>query len=315
MKNELKTHTNNSLIKFSKIFPSNKFTSLYDKREGKLISKLFKNSKSKPKPSLSSYQSDFTSTSSLHTTDNLQSHSNTNNTQQLDKINTLYNELNLTSPHQNKSPNGAYVNHKESLTTNEKLLPSSSSVGGDKVIQRNISRKTISIPKLGMNVFQNENNNININKDYFTACVTNRNRNKIKCLDDDSCNSNSNMFLNKTEDNHNNNHNMKYTTVKSLCNEIKTITIIKPSTPDINATKKPNTKIPKQHSSSTCNKQLFKLKQRIQETIIKYKCKPKHNNNNNSTTPNHNYNCNCKCNCYSEMDSLLTELSNIIELN
>ena len=313
MKNELKSHTNNSLTKFSKIFPSNKFTSLYDKREGKLISKLFKHSKSKPKPSLSSYQSDFTSTSLLQHTDNPQSHSNTNNTQQLEKINTLYNELNLTSPHQNKSPNGAYVNHKESLTTNEKLLPSSSSVGGDKVIQSSISRKTISIPKLGMNVFQNENNNINVNKDYFTACVTNRNRNKIKCLDDDSYNSN--MFLNKTEDNHNNNHNMKYTTVNSLCNEIKTITIIKPSTPDINATKKPNTKIPKQHSSSTCNKQLFKLKQRIQKTIIKYKWKPKHNNNNNSTTPNHNYNCKCKCNCYSEMDSLLTELSNIIELN
>ena len=314
MKNELKLHTNNSLTKFSKIFPSNKFTSLYDKREGKLISKLFKHSKSKPKPSLSSYQSNFTSTSLLQHTDNPQSHSNTNNTQQLDKINTLYNELNLTSPHQNKSPNGAYVNHKESLTTNEELLPSSSSVGGDKVIQRSISRKTISIPKLGMNVFQNENNNINVNKDYFTACVTNRNRNKIKCLDDDSCNSNSNMFLNKTEDNHNN-HNMKYTSVNSLCNEIKTITIIKPSTPDINITKKPNTKIPKQHSSSTCNKQLFKLKQRIQETIIKYKCKPKHNNN--SITSNCNYNCKCKCNCnyYSEMDSLLTELSNIIELN
>ena len=310
MKNELKSHTNNSLIKFSKIFPSNKFTSLYDKKEDKLISKLFKQSKSKPKPSLSSYQSDFTSTS-LHT-ENPQSHSITSNTQQLDKINTLYNELNLTSPHQNKSPNGAYINHKESLTTNEELLPQSSieNKQNDKVIQRSISKKTISIPKLGMNVFQNENNNITINKDYFTACVTNRNRNKTKCLDDDSYNSN--IFLNKTEDNHNS---IKYTSVTPLCNEIKTITIIKPSTPEIHKMK-PNSKIPKQHSSSTCNKQLFKLKQRIQETIIKYKCKPKSTDNSYQHTNNNTiHNCKCKCNCYSEMDSLLTELSNILELN
>ena len=308
MKNELKSHTNNSLIKFSKIFPSNKFTALYDQKEDKLISKLFKHSKSKPKPSPSSYLSDFSSTS-LHT-DYHQLHSNTNNTQQLDRANTIHNELHLTSPNQNKSPNGAYcnshnaTNHKEAPATNEELLPLSlENKSKDTETQRNISTKTISIPKLGMKVFQNENNNITIHNDCFTACTTNRNRNKTKCLDDDSWRNN--MFLNKTEDN----NNTKYTSVTPARSEIKTITIIKPSTPDINAMKM-TTKTPKQqHSPSTCNKQLFKLKQRLQETIIKYKAK----NSDNAVVPS--CKCNCNYNCYSEMDSLLNELSNIIDLN
>jgi HK97 family phage portal protein len=71
-------------------------------------------------------------------------------------------------------------------------------------------------------------------------------------------------------------------------------------TPNTNTTKT----LIRQHSPSTCNKHLFKLKQKLQEIVIKYKAK-------------HNQQpiIQCNCSCHNEMTSLLNELSNIVELN
>ena len=200
------------------------------------------------------------------------------------------------------------VNSNSNSSSNSKVHYGSNAVQRkDVLIPRSGSIKTINIPKLSSqssSVNENENVNNNNNNEYFSECVTYRKRNTQQCFDDTETKDDI-SFTMRTEDDMKN----KDTSYR----EIKTIRILKAPLPDnkhlnntttnINNTNTTKTLI-RQHSPSTCNKHLFKLKQKLQEIVIKYKAK-------------HNQQpiIQCNCSCHNEMTSLLNELSNIVELN
>ena len=323
MKNDNLSFTKNTDSKLSKVCPSNIFTNMYKQKEGiimKKYSKLLNESRSKPKPSITTYNKD--NVFKFDTNDNFDSFINRNNKQKtpnnnIQRINILYDELHRKlNPSKeryiitrNTSPNGdshchnikvnKYKNNDEYDCTAVKVSNSNSKVHcsfisnavqrKDVLIPRSGSIKTINVPKVTTNENENTNNN-----ECFSECVTYRKRNTQQCFDDTETKDDISLTM-RTEDD------MKYK--DTSYREIKTIRILKaplPETKHINS----NTKtLIRQHSPSTCNKYLFKLKQKLQEIVIKYKAK-----HNQQTVQ-------CNCTCHNEMTSLLNELSGVVELN
>ena len=333
MKNDNLSFAKNSDSKLSKVCPSNIFTNMYKQKEGIILKKysnLLNESRSKPKPSVTMYNKD--NIFKFDTSDNFDSFINRNNKQKtpnnnIQRINILYNELNrkLNSPKEryvttrNTSPNGCDSSHNIKVNKyNEEYdcarvklnnnnnhnkthcsYISNAVQRKDVLIPRSGSIKSIHIPKLTPNALDNEN----ANKEYLSECVTYRKRNTPRCFDDTETKDDISLTM-RTEDD------AKYK--DTSYREIKTIRILKAPLPESKKTHtntnttmtNNNNKTPmRQHSPSTCNKHLFKLKQKLQEIVIKYKAK-----HNQQTVE-------CNCTCHSEMTCLLNELSNIVELN
>ena len=257
---------------------------------------------------------------------------NTHNNSNSNDINNNKNELNMNIndiiPNKNRNEkmkqknNCKYIykiNHSvntepsqsgESSTTNKhfiyektRIKPLTRLHKKDIKIPHHISIKKIDIAS----AINNQNNNSNINNadngnnnnnsitesKYTSTCLTNRNRNTPQCLEDTDIKDDISII--KKTDNGQCNENQQ--------NEIKTVCLYKTPTMDTRTIKLSNKMLIRRNSTSTSNKVLFKLKQKIQEIIIKYKAKT-----NQGKTTNDNNNTN------NDLNSLLNELSNLIDL-